>query len=108
MEVIKRSGAREKLDLLKIRTVLENALSLLKEWKTTKDVSTQDTQEWTIEDLNNINIERQRRVSELGNSHSHPEEERNAYSTLERCNRISTLMNIHSLSIALRTAYSTL
>jgi Ribonucleotide reductase, alpha subunit len=42
MEVIKRSGAKEKLDLLKIRTVLENALSLLKEWKTTKDVSAQD------------------------------------------------------------------
>jgi len=42
MEVIKRSGAREKLDLLKIRTVLENALSLLKEWKTTKDVSAQE------------------------------------------------------------------
>ena len=32
MEVIKRSGAREKLDLEKIRTVLENALALLKEW----------------------------------------------------------------------------
>ena len=57
MEVIKRSGAREKLDLLKIRTVLENALSLLKEWKTTKDVSAQDTQEWTMEDLNEINID---------------------------------------------------
>jgi ribonucleoside-diphosphate reductase alpha chain len=83
MEVIKRSGAREKLDLLKIRTVLENALSLLKEWKTTKDVSAQDRamqshfwsnehsqplnssenglqhtiEEWTMEDLNNINID---------------------------------------------------
>ncbi|ACG57993.1 ribonucleoside-diphosphate reductase, alpha subunit [Hydrogenobaculum sp. Y04AAS1] len=57
MEVIKRSGAREKLDLLKIRTVLENALSLLKEWKTTKDISAQDIEEWTMEDLNEINID---------------------------------------------------
>ncbi|MGC8588888.1 MAG: ribonucleotide reductase N-terminal alpha domain-containing protein, partial [Hydrogenobaculum sp.] len=57
MEVIKRSGAREKLDLLKIRTVLENALSLLKEWKTAKDVSAQDIEEWTMEDLNEINID---------------------------------------------------
>ncbi|MFP3253973.1 MAG: ribonucleoside-diphosphate reductase subunit alpha [Hydrogenobaculum sp.] len=83
MEVIKRSGAREKLDLLKIRTVLENALSLLKEWKTTKDISAQDRamqshfnsnehpqplnssenglqhtiEEWTMEDLNEINID---------------------------------------------------
>ncbi|GAB6078916.1 ribonucleoside-diphosphate reductase subunit alpha [Hydrogenobaculum acidophilum] len=38
MEVIKRSGVREKLDLDKIRTVLENALSLLKEW-TSEDKS---------------------------------------------------------------------
>jgi len=57
MEVTKRSGAREKLDLLKIRTVLENALSLLKEWKTTKDVSVQDIEDWTMEDLNEINID---------------------------------------------------
>jgi len=51
MEVIKRSGAREKLDLSKIMRVLENALSLLKEWHDT------DTQDWTVEDLNAVNID---------------------------------------------------
>jgi len=51
MEVVKRSGKREKLDLSKIRRSLDNALSLLKEWHDT------DTQEWTMEDLNEINID---------------------------------------------------
>ncbi|MFP3256632.1 MAG: ATP cone domain-containing protein, partial [Candidatus Nanopusillus acidilobi] len=51
MEIVKRSGRREKLDLSKIRRSLDNALSLLKEWQD------ENTQEWTMEDLNEINID---------------------------------------------------
>ena len=75
MEVIKRSGLKEKLDIEKIRTVLDNAYNLLKEFK--------DTEKHSGLSLEQVSIERQRRISELGNSHSHPGEEKNAYSTLD-------------------------
>ena len=51
MEVIKRSGVREKLDLDKIRTVLENALSLLKEWASLDSSTTINLDEISIDEI---------------------------------------------------------